>query len=144
MDLSLAIRKGYYNALALNVVFNTKIVEVYDSFAPSEVASYPYIIISTINTNQVDVKRCRIYDVSVLIDVVTGSTEANFGREESDLIGEQISAIINPETYIDVDLSANGFSIGNTTESSRYLTARNTPYFIFRKLLTFEHIINKL
>lgn len=144
MELSKAIRTAYFNALDGNVTFNSNIVPVFDAFAIPDGVTYPYILLSSQTSNQLLIKRCKRYNTSILIDIVTGSTDP-IGRSDSEDIAEQIENIINPDTFIDLDLSAYGYQLGNTNRSAdNDLSDKNSIYYIFRKLLTYDHLIVKL
>lgn len=75
MEISKAIRTGYFSVLDGNITHNGDVVPVYDAFAVPEDVTYPYILLSTQNNIQRIIKRCKVYDSSILIDIVTGSPE---------------------------------------------------------------------
>lgn len=144
MELSKAIRVAYYNALNGNVTFESKVVPVFDAFAVPDGVSYPYILLSSQTSNQLSIKRCKRYNASVLIDIVTGSAEP-IGRSDAEDIAEQIDAIMNPDTFMDLDLSTYGYQLGNTNrDNDTDLSDKNNIYYIYRKLLTYNHLIVKL
>lgn len=144
MELSKAIRTSYFNALDGNVTFNSVVVPVFDAYAVPDGVKYPYILLSSQTSNQLLIKRCKRYNTSILIDIVTGSTDP-IGRSDSEDIAEQIENIINPDTFIDLDLYAYGYQLGNTNRSAdNDLSDKNNIYYIFRKLLTYDHLIVKL
>ncbi len=141
MELSKAIRTAYFTALDGNITFNSNVVPVFDAYAVPDGVTYPYILLSS---NQLTIKRCKRYNTSVLVDIVTGSTDP-IGREQAEDIAEQIDNIINPDTFVDLDLSAYGYQLGNTTrDNDSDLTDKNNIYYIYRKLLTYNHLIIKL
>lgn len=144
MELSKAIRTAYFTALDGNITHNAQVVPVYDAFAIPDGVTYPYILLSSQTSNQLSIKKCKRYNASILIDIVTGSTDP-IGRSDSEDIAEQVDDIINPDTFQDLDLSAYGYQLGNTTrESDNDLSDKNNIYYIFRKLLTYNHLIVKL
>lgn len=144
MELSKAIRTAYFAALDDNITHNAQVVPVYDAFAIPEGVTYPYILLSSQTSNQLSIKRCKRYNSTILIDIVTRSTYP-IGRSDSEDIAEQIDNIINPDTFQDLDLSAYGYQLGNTTrEGDNDLSDKNNIYYIFRKLLTYNHLIVKL
>lgn len=144
MELSKAIRTAYYTALDGNVLFNALPVPVYDAFAIPDGIPYPYILLSSQTSNQLSIKRCKRYNSSILIDIVTGSTDP-IGRSDAEDIAEQIENIINPDTFIDLDLSSYGFQLGNATrDGDNDLSDKNNIYYIYRKLITYNHLIVKL
>lgn len=144
MELSKAIRTAYYTALNGNVTYNGGDVPVFDAYAIPEGITYPYILLSSQTSNQLNIKRCKRYNASILIDIVTGSTDP-IGRSDAEDIAEQIENIVNPDTFIDPDLSAYGYQLGNTTrEGDNDLSDKNNIYYVYRKLLTYSFLAVKL
>lgn len=144
MDVSKAIRTAYFSALNGNITFKSSVVPVFDAYAIPDNVTYPYILLSSQTSNQLLIKRCKRYNTSILIDIVTGSTDP-IGRSDSEDIAEQVENIINPDSFIDLDLSAYGYQLGNTNRSAdNDLSDKNNIYYIFRKLLTYDHLIVKL
>jgi len=144
MELSKAIRTAYFTALNGNVIFNSNVVPVFDAYAIPDGVTYPYVLLSSQTSNQLSIKRCKRYNASILIDIVTGSTDP-IGRSDAEDIAEQIENIVNPDTFIDPDLSAYGYQLGNTTrEGDNDLSDKNNIYYIYRKLLTYSFLAVKL
>lgn len=144
MEIGLAIRTGYYTALNGNVTHNSKAVPVYDVFAIPEGVEFPYILISTQTDVQRGSKTCKLFDATVTVDIVTGAINP-IGRAQSEMIAEQVENIINPDSRADIAIESNKWSIGDTRrESGGYLTSKNNQFYIFRKLLTYNHIVTKL
>lgn len=144
MELSKALRVGYFNALDGNVTFNSNVVPVFDAFAIPEGVSYPYILLSSQTSTQGNLKRCKRYNASILIDIVTGSSDP-IGRSDAEDIAEQIEDIINPDSFEDLNININGYDIGNTSRAGdNDLSDKNGIYYIFRKLITYDHIITKI
>lgn len=141
MDISLSLRTAYYNALVGQITKNAVAIPVYDAYAIPENINYPYILLSSQTESQRIVKRCKIYDVTLLIDIVTGSIDM-IGRAESEDYAEQIDNIVNPDTF--TDLIMTGYTIGNTNRGESYdTTDKNQNFYIYRKLLRYNHIISK-
>lgn len=144
MELSKAIRTAYFTALNGNVTFNSNIVPVFDAYAIPDGVTYPYILLSSQTSNQLSIKRCKRYNASILIDIVTGSTDT-IGRSDAEDIAEQIENIINPDTFTDPDLSTYGYQLGNTTrEGDNDISDKNNIYYVYRKLLTYSFLAVKL
>ena len=145
MELSKAIRHGYYDALNGNVYHNGNEVPIFDVFALPENVSKPYILLSTQTSFQRNLKRCKIYNASILIDVVTGGQNFAIGRSQAEDIAEQIEDIINPDSFDDISIEQYGYSIGNTTrESDSDGSLMNGNEYVVRKLIRYEHIVTKL
>jgi len=141
MELSKAIRTAYYTALSGNVTFESKIVPVFDAFALPDGIPYPYILLSSQTSNQLRIKRCKRYNVSILIDIVTGATDP-IGRSDAEDIAEQVDEIISPDTFGDLDLSAYDYQICDTyRDNDTDLSDKNNIYYIYRKLLTYNHLV---
>lgn len=144
MELSKAIRTKYFELLDGQVLFNSTVVPVFDAYAIPDGVTYPYILLSSQTSNQLNIKRCKRYNASILIDIVTGSTDP-IGRSDAEDIAEQIEDIVNPDTFIDPDLSINGYQLGNTTrEGDNDISDKNNIYYIYRKLLTYSFLAVKL
>ena len=141
MELSKAIRTAYYTALNGNVTFESIAVPVFDAYALPDGIPYPYILLSSQTSNQLRIKRCKQYNASILIDIVTGSTDP-IGRSDAEDIAEQIDNIVSPDTFQDLDLSAYDYQIIDTyRDNDTDLSDKNNIYYIFRKLLTYNHMI---
>lgn len=144
MELSKALRVGYFTALDGNITFNSNVVPVFDAFAIPEGGSYPYILLSSQTSNQLRIKRCKRYNASILIDIVTGSTDP-IGRSDAEDIAEQIDNIVSPMSFEDLDLSAYDYQICDTyRDNDTDLSDKNNIYYVFRKLLTYNHIVVEL
>jgi hypothetical protein len=144
MDLNQAIRTGYFRELNNSILFQGNVVRIFDSFAiPAEV-EFPYIVMANISSAQVSVKRCFVFNASTQIDIMTGSISP-IGREQSEIISEQIQNILIPLDFTDINLSAYGFEVGSSELiDNTDLTSTRAPYYIFRKTLRINHLINKL
>lgn len=145
MELSKAIRFGYYEALNGNVTVDSVAVPIFDVYALPEGISKPYILLSTQTSFQRNLKRCKMYNASILIDIVTGGANNAAGRIQAEDIAEQIEDIINPDTFNDLDIEDYGWSIGNTSrESDTDSSLMNGTEYVYRKLIRYEHIVTKM
>lgn len=144
MEISKAIRTGYFSVLDGNITHNGDVVPIYDAYAVPEEVTYPYILLSTQNNIQRVIKRCKIYDSSILIDIVTGSPEP-IGRSQSEDIAYQVENLINPDGLNDIDIVSNGYRIGSTYRiADNDINSKNGVNYVFRKLLTYSHIVSKV
>lgn len=144
MTLSKALRTGYFAKLDGNVMNGITPVPVYDLFALPEITDYPYILLSSQTSSQIGVKSSKSYNATILIDIVTGDNQP-IGREQSETIADQIEMLVNPDDRTDVDITANGYEIGDTwREEDGDMKNKNNEYYIVRKLMTYRHIITKL
>lgn len=143
MDLDLAIRTAVFGAIDGNVIYNAVAVPVYDAFALPPNVAYPYILLSSQTQGQRSTKGIRPFDATLQIDVVTGMLQPE-GREQSELIMDQVNTIINPDTRAQINTSVNGWVIGDTTKQSSFsITSKNEMYYIYRKLATYVFIASK-
>lgn len=139
MELSLAIRKGLFSALSGIIS-----APVFDAYALPENTPYPYVLLSSQTSVQRLVDTCRVYDATVLIDIVTGSADP-IGRAQSEMIASEIEAIVNPDNNIDIYTEANGYRISYTNREQDFdSSARNGGFYIFRKLLRYRFLVQKL
>jgi hypothetical protein len=144
MELSLALRKGYFAKINGQIMNGVDTVPVYDIFAIPEETTYPYILLSSQTSTQRINKGNKIYNATMLIDIVTGDLNP-IGREQSETIADQIELLVNPLDRSDIDITAHGYEIGDTyREDDSDLGAKNDQYYILRKLMRYRHIITKL
>jgi hypothetical protein len=136
MDLSKALKSGYYQALYPEIG-----VPIYDAFAIPENAAYPYVIISSITTNEIQNTTCKKFNAEVTVDIVTGFTRPT-GMDQAFDIAEDIDAIINPMDMDDININAYGWEIGETRlTSSNNVQLRTGEYWIYRNIRTYFHIV---
>lgn len=142
MELSLSLRTAFYTALNGNITSNGQPVPIYDVFAVPEQPQYPYILLSSQTAIQRNVQRCKVYDASLLIDIVTGSTDP-IGRQQSEEIAGQIEDIVIPTDFTDL-AAPGGYVIGDTWREQDFEdTNKNDIYYIYRKLIRYNFIISK-
>lgn len=144
MELSTAIRTGYFEALNGNIIVNGNVVKLYDTYAtPQNETEYPYVILSTQVDNQREQKHCKIYNASILLDIVTASRNT-FGREQAEDIAEQIDNIVNP-LGVNLNITDKGYAIGNTIRGEAFeFNDRSNVFYIYRKLIRYNHLISKI
>lgn len=133
MDISLALQSGYFQAL------NPEIgIPIYNAFAVPESATYPYVIIASIDPIEELDSKCKSFDVTVTLDIVTGFTSQT-GSTQAFNISEDIEAIINPSNRTQIDITSMGWQIGQTRSSSTPIQLRTGTYYIYRVIKTFTH-----
>lgn len=135
MDISLAIKSGYFQALSPSIG-----IPVYDAFAVPPGAVYPYVVISEISPVEIVNSKCKSYNVTVTLDVVTGFSSP-VGMNQAFEISEDIENIINPPNRQYIDLTSNGYQIGQTRVSAIPNQFRSNNYWIYRNIKTYSHII---
>jgi hypothetical protein len=137
MELSLALRIGYFAALTGNIIG----VPIFDSMAPEE-AEPPYIILSTQTNTQRLTKSCKLYDASLLVDIVTRNITPG-GRKESEEIGAVVEELINPDSRTDINIQ--DYQIVDTWRGEDTdLVSKSGQFYVYRKLMRYNHSINKL
>lgn len=133
MDISLALQSGYLQAL------NPEIgIPIYNAFAVPENATYPYVIIASIQPSEELDSKCKSFDVTVTLDIVTGFTSPT-GSTQAFNISEDIENIINPSNRQQIDITSMGWEIGQTRSSSTPIQLRSGNYWIYRVIKTFTH-----
>ena len=136
MDLSKALKSGYYQALYPEIG-----VPIYDAFSIPENAAYPYVIISDITTNEIQNADCKKFNAEVTLDIVTGFTRPT-GMDQALDIAEDIDDIINPMDMDDINITAYGWRVGETRlNSSNGVQLRTGEYWIYRNIRTYFHIV---
>jgi hypothetical protein len=136
MDLSLALKTAYFQALYPDIG-----VSVYDAFSIPENVSYPYVIISSVDVRETINSGCKSYTADVTLDIVTGFSSPT-GMNSAWIIGGNIESIINPNSRANIDLSANGYQVGQTRlTGSTAIQLRTDNYYIYRNIRTYSHII---
>lgn len=139
MDVSLAVRIGYVDALSGAIS-----AEIFDAFALPENTPYPYVLIGSQTESQREVLDGKVYDVTVQIDVVTGSQDP-IGREQSELIAAEIEDIINPDSGVDIDIRDYGYAVADTSRDMGFnQSGRNGIFYINRKIIIYRHLCHKL
>lgn len=135
MDISLALKTGYFQAL------NPEIgIPIYDAFAVPSNAVYPYVIIASISPSEIINAKCKSWNATVTLDVVTGFN-APTGMNQAFEISEDIENIINPPSRTPIDLISYGYQIGQTRSGSQPNQLKTGTYWIYRNIITFSHII---
>lgn len=135
MDLSLALKTAYFQSLSPAIG-----VSVYDAFSVPASASYPYVIIASIDVNEIVNSGCKSYNATVTLDIVTGFSSPT-GMNSAYIIGGDIESIINPMPRVNLDLSSYGYQIGQTRSNSVPLQLRTDNFYIYRNIRTYSHII---
>ena len=134
--LDLAIKKAYFQALT-----DVLLIPVYDAFSIPETVKYPYVIIASIDTNEVLNTSCKTWTVNVNLDIVTGFTSPK-GMDSAYQIGGQIEHIINPDNRNPI--AVDGYTIGQTRLiGSTPLQLRTNNHWIYRNIRVYSHIVWK-
>ena len=136
MDLSLAIKTAYFQALNGNIG-----CPVYDAFSIPPTVTYPYVIIASIDVREIFEAGCKMWRADVLLDVVTGFSSPT-GMNAAWNIADLIEAEINPDSRDNIDLTSSGYTcIMTRLASSTNVQLRTENYWIYRTLRTYSHIV---
>lgn len=133
MDISLALKTGYFQAL------NPEIgIPIYDAFSVPVSATYPYVIIASIEPSEELDSKCKSFDVTVTLDIVTGFTSPT-GMNAAFNISKDIEDIVNPNDRTQLDVTAYGWQIGQTRSSSTTNQLFSGTHHIYRCIKTYTH-----
>lgn len=133
MDISLALKTGYFQAL------NPEIgIPIYDAFSVPVSATYPYVIIAAIEPSEELDSKCKSFDVTVTLDIVTGFTSPT-GMNAAFNISEDIEDIVNPNDRTQLDITSYGWQIGQTRSSSQPIQLKTGTYWVYRCIKTYTH-----
>ena len=135
MDISLALQSGYFQALTPEIG-----IPIYNAFAVPESAVYPYVIIASIDPSEELDSKCKSFDVTVTLDIVTGFVSPT-GSTQAYNISEDIENIINPSNRSQIDITSMGWEIGQTRSSSTPNQFYSGTHYVYRVIKTFQHKI---
>lgn len=139
MEIQEALKIGYLNALVGNVG-----VPVYSEGSVPENLTGNYVIISAFTGDQRFTDTCKLYEVTQMVDIVTQSMKpTGFGTANS--IADKIENIINPDNRQDIDITANGWKVGNTfTIQTQQISNKSDSNYIYRVIKRYRHLTSKL
>lgn len=124
------IRKYLQGLVITESGVGTSVVPIYDRVP--EALAYPFIHISDINNADMSTKSQTIWDVDLLLDVVTGYDSKGGGRKSADAIGNSLLTAILDSPYIDL---GGYYTAMATLVNSNYLDEDAGDNYIVRKLL---------
>jgi len=141
-EVELPIRIGYYNLLN-DLEVGEGLIPVFDMQAPYP-ESVPYIIIDGIVPVAFNTKDTFGYELTVELLIYTTFKGDFGGRKDSDLIAKEILKKVIPSPGKSGVVAA-GFSV----YMAKLVTSNNeTSYIdtkrIYRKRMTFEHLVEQL
>ena len=115
------VRRGLYNVLNGNITYDSSNVPVYNT-VPVD-ASYPYIIIYSVTTNQIEDNRDNyIADVSTRLEVVTRFADGDGGQLQANEIINSITQLVVLKSGL-LNLNSDGFNVySQVNEGITYLT----------------------
>ena len=128
------VRRGLYNVLNGNITYNGSNVPIYNTVPVN--ASYPYIIIYSVTTNQIEDNRDNyIADVSTRLEVVTRFAGSDGGQLQANEIINSISQLVVLKSGL-LNLNSDGFNIySQVNEGITYLTEDAPDHTYYRGIL---------
>jgi hypothetical protein len=129
------VRRGLYNVLNGNITYNGSNVPIYNTVPVN--ASYPYIIIYSVTTNQIEDNRDNyIADVSTRLEVVTRFAGSDGGQLQANEIINSISQLVVLKSGL-LNLNSDGFNIySQVNEGITYLTEDAPDHTYYRGILS--------
>ena len=129
------VRRGLYNVLNGNITYDGSNVPIYNTVPVN--ASYPYIIIYSVTTNQIEDNRDNyIADVSTRLEVVTRFAGSDGGQLQANEIINSISQLVVLKSGL-LNLNSDGFNIySQVNEGITYLTEDAPDHTYYRGILS--------
>lgn len=139
MEIQEALRIGYLQALVGNVG-----VQVYSEGSVPENAGKNYVIISAFTGDQRFTDTSKVLEVTQMVDIVTESLEPT-GFGTANTIANLVENAINPDNRVDIDITDNGWKVGNTfTIQTNHLFDKDKTRYIYRVIKRYRHVVSKL
>lgn len=133
-DPAYIVRKGLFDVLNGNISYDSSNVPVYNVVPDN--AAYPYIIIYSVSTGQIeDNKTNYITDVETRLEVVTRFSSSSGGQLQANKIINSIAQLIILKTGL-LNLSSDNFNVyGQTNNGITYLTEDLPDHTYYRGVL---------
>mgnify|MGYP003147221340 FL=1 len=134
-DPAYIVRKGLFDVLNGNISYDSSNVAVYNVVPDN--ATYPYIVIYSVSTNQIeDNKTNYITGVDTRLEVVTRFSSSSGGQLQSNKIINSITQLIILKSGL-MDLSSDSFNVySQTNEGITYLTEDLPDHTYYRGVLS--------
>lgn len=137
IEPGLYIRKAFVEALTGKIKLNGNTIPVLDSFGDEYYGKDQVLITDITGINQ-DNKHCFQGDHTLTIDIVT-SSKGSGNKYRSDLISQQIAAIIQPDRTTTGLIIDNRLQLANLRyEPGGYLEEGTKTAFIVRKIMRYR------
>tara|TARA_R110000751_G_scaffold53310_6_gene115600 strand:+ start:10196 stop:10630 length:435 start_codon:yes stop_codon:yes gene_type:complete len=134
-DPSFIVRKGLFDVLNGNISYDSSNVPVYNVVPDN--ATYPYIVIYSVSTNQIENNQTNyISGVDTTLEVVTRFSSSSGGQLQSNKIINSIAQLIILKSGL-LDLSSDNFNVySQTNEGITYLTEDLPDHTYYRGILS--------
>tara|TARA_R110000765_G_scaffold420137_1_gene524887 strand:- start:205 stop:639 length:435 start_codon:yes stop_codon:yes gene_type:complete len=134
-DPSFIVRKGLFDVLNGNISYDSSNVPVYNVVPDN--ATYPYIVIYSVSTNQIENNQTNyISGVDTTLEVVTRFSSSSGGQLQSNKIINSIAQLIILKSGL-LDLSSDNFNVySQTNEGITYLTEDLPDHTYYRGVLS--------
>tara|TARA_Y100001937_G_scaffold120083_1_gene176746 strand:- start:1500 stop:1937 length:438 start_codon:yes stop_codon:yes gene_type:complete len=129
------VRRGLFNVLNGNITYDGSNVPVYNT-VPDD-TSFPYIIIYSVSTNQIEDNRTNyIADVSTRIEVVTRFASGDGGQLQANQIINSISQLVILKSGL-LNLTSDNFNVySQVNEGITYLTEDEPDNTYYRGIIS--------
>ena len=129
------VRRGLLNVLNGNITYDGSNVPVYNA-VPSN-ANYPYIVIYSVSTNQIEDNISNyIADVSTRLEVVTRFADGDGGQLQANQIINSISQLVILKSGL-MNLNSDGFNVySQINEGITYLTEDAPDHTYYRGIIS--------
>jgi hypothetical protein len=129
------VRRGLYNVLNGNITYDGSNVPIYNTVPVN--ASYPYIIIYSVTTNQIEDNRDNyIADVSTRLEVVTRFADGDGGQLQANEIINSITQLVVLKSGL-LNLNSDGFNVySQVNEGITYLTEDAPDHTYYRGIIS--------
>lgn len=129
------VRRGLYNVLNGNITYDGSNVPIYNTVPVN--ASYPYIVIYSVTTNQIEDNRDNyIADVSTRLEVVTRFADGDGGQLQANEIINSITQLVVLKSGL-LNLNSDGFNVySQVNEGITYLTEDAPDHTYYRGIIS--------
>jgi hypothetical protein len=129
------VRRGLYNVLNGNITYDGSNVSIYNTVPVN--ATYPYIIIYSVTTNQIEDNRDNyIADVSTRLEVVTRFADGDGGQLQANEIINSITQLVVLKSGL-LNLNSDGFNVySQVNEGITYLTEDAPDHTYYRGIIS--------
>jgi hypothetical protein len=129
------VRRGLYNVLNGNITYDGSNVSIYNTVPIN--ASYPYIVIYSVTTNQIEDNRDNyIADVSTRLEVVTRFADGDGGQLQANEIINSITQLVVLKSGL-LNLNSDGFNVySQVNEGITYLTEDAPDHTYYRGIIS--------